>query len=40
MANEEQGKGLSVVNSKRGAYHDKDIPAQPLGVGYDVIDKQ
>ena len=40
MANGEQGKGLSVMNSKRGAYHDKDSPAQPLGAGYDVIDKR
>ena len=39
MANEEWGKGLSVTNSKRGAYHDKDSPTQPLGEGYDVIDK-
>ena len=40
MANGEQGKGLSVTNSKRGAYHDKDSPAQPLGARYDVIDKR
>ena len=39
MANEEWGKGLSAMNSKRGAYHDKDSPTQPLGIGYDVIDK-
>ena len=31
MANEEQGNGLPVTNSKRGAYHDKDSPAQPPG---------
>ena len=31
IANEEQGKGLSVTNGKRGAYYDKDSPAQLLG---------
>ena len=31
MANEELGKGLLAMNSKRRAYHDKDSPAQPLG---------
>ena len=31
MANEERGKGFPVMNSKRGAYHDKDSPTQPPG---------
>ena len=31
MANEKRGKGLLATNSKRGAYHDKDSPAQPPG---------
>ena len=31
MANEEQGQGLQATNGKKGAYHDKDSPAQPLG---------
>ena len=30
MANEELGKGELATNGKRGAYHDKDSPAQPL----------
>ena len=28
---EEQGEGLPAMNSKRGAYHDKDSPTQPPG---------
>ena len=31
MANEELGKGLPAMNSKRGAYHDKASPAQLPG---------
>ena len=31
MANEELGKGEPATNGKRGAYHDKDSPAQLLG---------
>ena len=27
-ADEERGKGLLAMNGKRGAYHDKDSPAQ------------
>ena len=31
MANEEWGQGLGATNGKKGAYHDKDSPAQLLG---------
>ena len=31
MANEERGQGLQVTNGKKGAYHDKNSPTQPLG---------
>ena len=31
IANEERGQGLQATNGKKGAYHDKDSPAQPLG---------
>ena len=31
VANEERGQGLQATNGKRGAYHDKDSPAQLLG---------
>ena len=31
MANEELGKGELAMNGKKGAYHDKDGLAQPLG---------